>query len=112
MTTSDYFPVNTGVRQGCALVATLFNTCMDDVLRRMLEKSGFVVSFGIVRITDHDFADDALLFAETTKVLPGTLESLSEEADLLGLRGSWIRTKVLAFGDILNATVVSITVYK
>ena len=28
----DFFPVNTGVRQGCVLAPTHFNTCMDHVL--------------------------------------------------------------------------------
>ena len=37
-TISDYFPVNTGVRQGCGLAATLFNTFMDYVLGRISEK--------------------------------------------------------------------------
>ena len=67
----DYFPNNIGVRQGFVLAPTLFNTCMDHVLGRMSEKSGCVVSFGIVRITDLDFADDAVVFAVTTEVLGG-----------------------------------------
>ena len=40
----------------------------------------------------------------------GALESLNEEAVPLGLLGvSWIKTKVQAFGDILDATVESIS---
>ena len=42
-----------------------FNTCMDHLLGRMSEKSGCGVSFGSVRITDLDFADDAVILAET-----------------------------------------------
>ena len=45
-----------------------------------------------------------------TEVLEGALDSLSEEAEPLGLRVSWIKTKVQAFGDILDATVESIPV--
>ena len=74
------------------------------------KKSGCGVSFGIIRITDLDFADDAVICAETTEVLVDALESLSEEADPLGLRVSWIKTNVQAFGDILDATVESIPV--
>ena len=44
------------------------------------EYSGCGVSFGTVRITDHDIADDAVIFAGTTEVLTGELDSLSEEA--------------------------------
>ena len=44
-----------------------------------------------------------------TGVLSEELESLSEEAEPLGLLGvSWNKTKVQAFGDILDATVESI----
>ena len=104
-TISDYFAVNTGVRQGCVLAPTLlFNACMNHVLGRMLEKSGCGVSFGTVRIADLDFADDAVIFAETTEVPVEALESLSQEAELLGLRVSWIKTKVQAFSDILDAS--------
>ena len=72
-TISDYFPVNTGVGQGCVLAPVLFfNTCMDHALWRMSEKAGCVVSFESVRITDLDFADDAVIFAETTEVLANT----------------------------------------
>ena len=44
------------------------------------------VIFGL--ITDLDLADDAVVFAETTEDFAGALESLSEEAESLGLRVS------------------------
>ena len=66
----------------------------------MSEKTVCGVSFGTVRITDLHFEDDAVIFAETTEVLPRAL----------GLRVSWIKTKVEALGDILDATPESIAV--
>ena len=69
----------------------------------MSEKSGYGVSFGLVPITYLDFADDAVILAETTEVF-------AEEAEALGLRVSWMETKVQAFADILDATIVSIPV--
>ena len=42
---------------------------------RLSEKSGCGVSTGTVRFTDFDFADDAIIFAETTEVLPEDLQS-------------------------------------
>ena len=83
---------------------------MDHVLRRMSERSGCGISFGTDRCIDFDFADDAVIFAETTEVLAGALDSLSEGAEPLGLRVSCIRTKVQAFGDILDVTIESIPV--
>ena len=94
-TISDHFRINTGVSLGC-------------VLGRMSEKSGCVVSSGTVRITDLDFADDAVVFSEITEVTrlsPEALELLSEKAKPLGFRLCWITTKVQKFGDILEATI-------
>ena len=67
------------------------------------------MSFGTVRITDLDFLDEAAIFDET-KSFAEALESLSEENEPLGLRLSWIKTKVHAFVDVLDATVESIPV--
>ena len=46
------------------------------------------MSFGTVGFTDLDFADDPVIFAETTAVLAGALDSLCEKAEPLGLRVS------------------------
>ena len=64
-TISDVFPVVTGVRQGCVLAPTLFSTCMDWILGRMLERSSCGASFGYVNISELNFADDAVIFLET-----------------------------------------------
>ena len=64
-TISDLFPIVTGVCQGCVLAPTLFSTCMDCILGRMLERSSCGASFGNVKISDLDFADDAVIFVET-----------------------------------------------
>ena len=59
---------------------------MDHVLGKMSEKSGYGVSIGTVWITDLDFADDAVIFAETIEVFAVALDSLNKEAEPLGLR--------------------------
>ena len=83
---------------------------MNHVLGRMSDKSGCGVSIGTVRITDFDFANDAVIFAETTEVLAGALDLLSEEVEPHRLRVTWIKTKAQAFGDIMDATVESVPV--
>ena len=70
-TISDLFPVVTGVCQGCVLSSTYFSTCMDWILGRMSERSSCGVSFGNVNISDLDFVDDAVIFAETLNILLG-----------------------------------------
>ena len=62
---------------------------MDHVLGRMSERAESGVSFGTVRITDLDFADDAGIFAGTTEILADAFETLNEEATLK-LRVAWI----------------------
>ena len=109
-TISDLFPVVTGVRQGCVLAPTLFSTCMDWILGRMSERSSCGASFGNVKISDLDFADDAVIFAETLDILLGALEVLNEESEPLGLRVSSVKTKIQAFNDILDAAVLSVSV--
>jgi len=58
---SDLFLVVTGIRQGCILTLKLFSTCMDWILQRMSERSNCGASFGNVKISDLDFADDAVI---------------------------------------------------
>ena len=74
---------------------------MDWILERMSERSSCDVSFGNVKISDLDFADDAVIFAETLDIILGALGVLNEESESLGLRGSWVKTKIQAFNDIL-----------
>ena len=96
----------TGVCQGWVLVPTLFSTCMDWIL----ERSSCGASFGNVKISDLDFADDAVIFAETLDILLGAFEVLNEESEPLGLQVSWVKTKIQAFNDILDATILSVPV--
>ena len=82
---SSFFPVNTGVRQGCVLVPSLFNTCMDWVLGRVVEQGHCRASVGNTEITGLVFADDAAIFAESLEVLVMALEALHEEVKPVGL---------------------------
>ena len=105
---SSFSPVNTGVRQGCVLAPSLFNTCMDWVLGRVVEQSHCGASVGNTKITDLVFADDAAIFAESLEVLVMALEALHEEVKPLGLKVSWAKTKVQVFGGVLDETVQSV----
>ena len=107
---SEFFPVSTGVGQGRVEAPTLFNTCMDWGMGRMVEASGCGVSFGDVKITDLDFADDAVIFAETLELLVGALETLGSELEPLGLKVSWIKTKIQVFGGSLEDALQSVPV--
>ena len=84
-TISDLFPVVAGVHQECVLAPTLFSACMDWILGRMSERSSCGVSFGNVKISDLDFANDAVIFAETLDILLGALDVLNEESGSAGI---------------------------
>ena len=68
-TVTDFFPVQTGVGQGCVLAPSLFIACMDWIMGRVVRRTNCRVSFGDVRINDLDFADDAVILAETIESL-------------------------------------------
>ena len=89
---------------------TLFSACTDWILGRMSERLSCGASLGNVKISELDFADDAVFFAETLDILLGALEVLNEESELLGLQVSWVKTKIQAFNDILDAAVLSVPV--
>ena len=76
----------------------------------MFERTTCGASFGKVKISGFDFAGGDVIFLETLDILMGALEALNEESELLGLRVSWFRTKIQAFNDILDATILSIPV--
>ena len=77
------FPVVTSVRRECVLAHTLVSSCISWILGRMTERSCCGASFGNVKISDLDFTDDAVIFAEILDILLGTLEVLSEESESL-----------------------------
>ena len=78
-TISKLFPVAIGVCPGCLLALTLFGTCVDWILERMSEKSSCGASFGSVKVSDLDFADDAVIFVETLDILLGALAVLNDD---------------------------------
>ena len=67
----------------------------------MSERSSWGTSFGNVKISDLDFTDDAVIFAETLEILLGALKVLNEESESLGLRVSWAKIKIQAFNDLV-----------
>ena len=66
---SSFFPVHTGVRQGCVFAQLFSNTCMDWILGRVVDQSPARASVGNTKITDLVFAKDVVIFAESLEVL-------------------------------------------
>ena len=89
----NFFPVNTGVKQGCVLAPSPFNTCVDWVLDRVVDQSHCGTCVGYTKITDLVFTDDAVIFAESLEVLVMDLEALNKEAKHVGPQVFWSKTK-------------------
>ena len=68
------------------LAPSLFNTCMDWVLGRVVEESHCGASVGNTKITDLVFADDTPIFAESLEVLVMALEALHKDLRFPGPR--------------------------
>ena len=105
---SSFFPVHMGVRQGCVFAPSLFNTCMDRVLDKVVDQRHCGASVSNTKITDLVFADDTVIFAKSLEVLMMALKALHEEAKPLGLKISWPKTKVQVFRGLLDEIVQSI----
>ena len=76
----------------------------------MSERSSCSASFENINISDLDFADETVIFAETLDILLGALVVLNEKSEPLGVRVSWVKTKIQAFNDILDAAILSVPV--
>ncbi|CAH1233043.1 Hypp565 [Branchiostoma lanceolatum] len=96
---SDSFTINSGVRQGCVLAPTVFNTAIDYVMGRTVAQCACGASFGDITITDLDYADDVAILAELLDVLQLALEVMDRETQPLGLMVSWEKTKVQSLSD-------------
>ena len=83
---------------------------MDWILGRMLGRSNCGASIGNVKISAFDFADDAVIFAETLDILFGALYVLNEESEQLGLWVSLVKTEIQAFIDIVDTAILSVPV--
>ena len=78
---------------------------MDWILERMSKTSSCSASFGNVKISDLNFADDSVIFAEMLDILMGAHGVLNEGSEPPGLWVSWKKIKIQAFNDILSVPV-------
>ena len=76
------------------LAPTLFSACMNWILGRMSERSNCVALLWNIKISDLDFADDAVIFGEMLDILLGALGVLNEESEPFGFQVSWVKTKI------------------
>ena len=89
---------------------TLFSTCMDWILGGCRRDEVTVHRLGMSRsLTLISQMMQSSLWR--LDILLGALEVLNEESGPLGLRVSWIKTKIQAFNDILDAAILSVPLF-
>ena len=81
----SFFPVHTGVRQGCVHAPSLFNSCMDWIA--LWTKVAVKHLSATPRSLILFFADDPVIIAVSLKTLVMALEALHEEAKSFGTPG-------------------------
>lgn len=116
---SEPFPMGTGVRQGCPMSPTLFNTFIDFLARLVgqeCQEAG-VQGFGLAFRVGPDlvpvpgpgdaegwallllYADDLMLTADSWEGLDTALRSLERTATAWGMAINYDKTKVMVFGE-------------
>jgi hypothetical protein len=91
---SEWFQVNSEVRQGCRIAPDLFLTPMDYIMNKTVHRGFTGATLGDEVFTDLDFADDVAILAEMLEIIILSLEILSEEARPFGLEVNWSKTKI------------------
>ena len=98
-TISEAFSISSGVLQGCVLPANLFNTATDRILNNTTQAMTLGVNYDDSGqlITDLDYADDIVIFADLLDTLKDALFIFNEQSQKLGLHVNWSKTKLQSF---------------
>ena len=85
-TISEAFSISSGVRQGCVLAANLFNTATDRILNNTTQAMTLGVNYDDSGqlITDLDYADDIVIFADLLDTLKDALFIFNEQSQKTG----------------------------
>jgi len=93
--TSQEFTVNRGVRQGCVLSPTLFNTYSEILFRQALNETEEGIKINGENINNLRYADDTVLIADSAEGLQELIDRVAEACDIYGMRLNCKKTKIL-----------------
>ncbi len=100
---TNFFTIETGVRQGCILSPLLFLMAVDFVMQKAMAHPEFGIPWRWSKqLTDLDFADDIALLGTTRKNIQEMTKRLGQEASKMGLCISTSETKVMQVGYVTN----------
>ena len=96
---SEAYSISSCVRQGYVLAANLFNTATDRILNNTTQAVTLCVNYDDSGqlITDLDYADDVVIFADLFDTLKEALFIVNEQSQKLGLHVNWSKTKLQSF---------------
>ena len=80
---SEWFNINSGVRQGCVAAPDLFNCVVDHLMSRVCAQIPDV-SFGNLHLADLEYADDTIMLSDGIEKLMAALSVYDRESRKLG----------------------------
>ena len=92
---SEWFDIQTGVKQGCILSPLLFGIAIDFVMRKCTNGKTGIPWLNGTHLEDLDFADDIALMSTSTEAMQRKTDQLASMAGRVGLQISFDKTKVM-----------------
>ena len=102
---SKWFPVMSGVRQGCVMSGFLFVLVIDWIMRKTTRRKRGI-QWGLDTMEDLDFADDLALLSTSRRNLQQKTNELEVHAKRTGLHINTAKTKVMKIKTDDNQPIV------
>ena len=101
--TTDWFPIEKGVRQGCILSPCLFNLYTEYIMRNArLDEAQTGIKIARRNINKLRYAYDTTLMVESEEKLRSLLLKVKEKSEKAGLKLNIQKTKIMASGAITS----------
>ena len=104
--TTEWFKIQTGVKQGCNMSGLLFLLAVDWVMRNTLQEGNTGIRWKFnTKLEDLDFADDIALLSSTRQHIQAKTDKLTHEAERVGLKVNVDKCKLLRINSRNNDVV-------